>query len=153
MFPAPPGALVATRILPSTTTNEVDTAWAGLTSALAGLLCASLNTLDKTQAVEPKYSFQVGTIIMIRYSDTNCRRVYFGSGPPQGCGGPKTDQNHFFKKKSLEITWNVQKSNKKNLVFFRCGGPKTGQLPKYTPLNPGLIQFWLGSGPKGQRLA
>jgi len=58
MFPAPPGALVATRILPSTTTNEVDTAWAGLTSALAGLLCASLNTLDKTQAVEPKYSFQ-----------------------------------------------------------------------------------------------
>ena len=69
MFPAPPGALVATRILPSTTTNEVDTAWAGLTSALAGLLCASLNTLDKTEAVEPKYSFQVGTIIMIRYSD------------------------------------------------------------------------------------
>jgi len=53
--PAPPGALVTARILP--TAPDVDAAWSGLTSALAGLLCASLNTLDKSQAVEPQYSF------------------------------------------------------------------------------------------------
>jgi len=52
---APPGALVIARFLP--TVGEVDTAWAGLTAALAGLLCASLNKLE-LEAVSPQFSFQ-----------------------------------------------------------------------------------------------
>ena len=53
---APSGSLVTARFLPSLV-GDVDTAWSGLTSALAGLLCASLNNLDKTEAIEPVYSF------------------------------------------------------------------------------------------------
>jgi len=52
---APPGSLVTARFLPGVL--DVDAAWVGLTSALAGLLCASLNKLDKTEAIEPVYSF------------------------------------------------------------------------------------------------
>jgi len=52
---APPGGLVIARFLP--TVNDVDEAWVGLTSALAGLLCASLNKLDQTEAIQPVHSF------------------------------------------------------------------------------------------------
>jgi len=55
---APPGAAVTARFLPQVPAPEVDTAWEGLTNALAGLLCASLNKLDRTQGVSPKHSFQ-----------------------------------------------------------------------------------------------
>ena len=55
---APPGAEVSARFLPLVTTDNVDSVWEGLTDGLAGLLCASLNKLDRTQAVTPKYSFQ-----------------------------------------------------------------------------------------------
>lgn len=52
---APPGGMVVVRFLPTVT--SVDDAWVGLTSALGGLLCASLNKLDKTEAIEPVYTF------------------------------------------------------------------------------------------------
>ena len=55
---APPGAAVSARFLPEVPAENVDTAWEGLTNALAGLLCASLNKLDKTTGVSPKHSFQ-----------------------------------------------------------------------------------------------
>ena len=63
---APPGARVSARFLPrvsvsghvDSTSGDVDHTWEGLTDGLAGLLCASLNKLDRTQAVTPKYSFQ-----------------------------------------------------------------------------------------------
>jgi len=55
---APPGATVTARFLPQVAASEVDSAWEGLTNALAGLLCASLNKLDRTQGVSPKHSFQ-----------------------------------------------------------------------------------------------
>ena len=55
---APPGAAVSARFLPEVPTENVDTVWEGLTNALAGLLCASLNKLDKTTGVSPKHSFQ-----------------------------------------------------------------------------------------------
>jgi phosphatidylinositol glycan class T len=47
---APPGALVLARFLPSV--PDIDSAWGGLTNALAGLFCASLDTLDRTQVLE-----------------------------------------------------------------------------------------------------
>ena len=53
---APPGAMVSARFLPSVA--SVDDQWEGLTDGLAGLLCASLNQLDRTQAVSPQYSYQ-----------------------------------------------------------------------------------------------
>eukprot|EP00092_Neocalanus_flemingeri_P011697 GFUD01012613.1.p1 GENE.GFUD01012613.1~~GFUD01012613.1.p1 ORF type:complete len:606 (-),score=156.63 GFUD01012613.1:198-2015(-) len=53
---SPPGAMILARFLPSVT--DVDKNWEGLTNALAGLLCASLNKLDKTQGVQPIHSFQ-----------------------------------------------------------------------------------------------
>jgi phosphatidylinositol glycan class T len=46
---APPGALVLARFLPAAVGGDIDAAWGGLTNALAGLFCASLDTLDKTQ--------------------------------------------------------------------------------------------------------
>ena len=55
---APPGAEVGARFLPVVTSHQVDGVWEGLTDGLAGLLCASLNKLDRTQAITPKYSFQ-----------------------------------------------------------------------------------------------
>jgi len=53
---APPGALLIARFLP--TTEDVDANWTGLSSSLAGLLCASLNKLDKHESIEPVYAFQ-----------------------------------------------------------------------------------------------
>jgi len=53
---SPPGAMILARFLPSVT--DVDRNWEGLTNALAGLLCASLNKLDRTQGVQPVHSFQ-----------------------------------------------------------------------------------------------
>jgi len=55
---APPGAAVSARFLPEVPAQDVDIVWEGLTNALAGLLCASLNKLDKTTGVSPKHSFQ-----------------------------------------------------------------------------------------------
>lgn len=55
---SPPGAAVTARFLPQVAESEVDDAWEGLTSALAGLLCASLNKLDRTTGVAPRHSFQ-----------------------------------------------------------------------------------------------
>lgn len=55
---SPPGAAVLARFLPQVGEDEVDTMWDGLTNALAGLLCASLNKLDSTIVVSPKHSFQ-----------------------------------------------------------------------------------------------
>jgi len=52
---SPPGAMILARFLPSV--SDVDSSWEGLTNALAGLLCASLNKLDRTQAVEPLHTF------------------------------------------------------------------------------------------------
>jgi len=52
---APPGGLVVARFLRQV--ENVDDAWEGLTSALAGLLCASLNKLDRRESVEPVYTF------------------------------------------------------------------------------------------------
>ena len=45
---APPGALVLARFLPAVG-GDIDAAWGGLTNALAGLFCASLDKLDRTQ--------------------------------------------------------------------------------------------------------
>jgi len=55
---SPPGASVSARFLPSVALEAVDSTWEGLTDGLAGLMCASLNKLDRTQAVTPVYSFQ-----------------------------------------------------------------------------------------------
>jgi len=67
---APPGAMILARFLPSVT--DVDKNWEGLTNALAGLLCASLNKLDKTQAIQPVHSFQPTGIIGSNFtSDTS----------------------------------------------------------------------------------
>lgn len=55
---SPPGAAVLARFLPQVSEHEVDSMWEGLTNALAGLLCASLNKLDRTQGVAPRDSFQ-----------------------------------------------------------------------------------------------
>ena len=55
---APSGAAVSARFLPEVPAQDVDIVWEGLTNALAGLLCASLNKLDKTTGVSPKHSFQ-----------------------------------------------------------------------------------------------
>ena len=52
----PPGASLQARFLPSV--EDVDREWSGLTNGLAGLLCASLNNLDTSQAVSPAFSFQ-----------------------------------------------------------------------------------------------
>lgn len=55
---SPPGAAVTARFLPTVPQSAVDDAWEGLTNALAGLLCASLNKLDRTMGVSPRHSFQ-----------------------------------------------------------------------------------------------
>jgi len=55
---SPPGAAVTARFLPQVGESSVDTLWDGLTNALAGLLCASLNKLDSANVVSPKHSFQ-----------------------------------------------------------------------------------------------
>jgi len=52
---SPPGAMILARFLPSV--SDVDRSWEGLTNALAGLLCASLNKLDRTQGVQPVHTF------------------------------------------------------------------------------------------------
>ena len=48
-----------------------------------------------------------------RQSSLN-RRVYFGSGPPQGCVGPKTAKKHFFKK-----VWESPETSKKAIKNIR----------------------------------
>jgi len=60
---SPSGALVMARFLPTVPVTDIDNNWEGLTSALAGLLCASLNTLDKTQGVAPQNSFQPSGVV------------------------------------------------------------------------------------------
>lgn len=40
------------------TEAEVNTQWKGLTSTFGGILCASLNNIDATNTVEPKFSFR-----------------------------------------------------------------------------------------------
>lgn len=55
---APPGAQVSARLRPSVPVDNVDSTWEGLTDALAGLLCASLNKLDRTQSISPDLSFR-----------------------------------------------------------------------------------------------
>ena len=52
----PPGASLEARFLPAV--ESVDRQWSGLTNGLAGLLCASLNKLDTSQAISPAFSFQ-----------------------------------------------------------------------------------------------
>jgi len=52
---SPPGAQVVARF--QETVPDVDKAWEGLTSALAGLLCASLNNLKRTEAIQPEFTF------------------------------------------------------------------------------------------------
>ena len=37
--------------------SDLDKAWKKLTNALAGQFCASLNFLDSTQSINPKWSF------------------------------------------------------------------------------------------------
>jgi len=62
---APPGARVSAWFDPSSISasgHDVDKAWTGLTNALAGQLCASLNFLYSTQTVSPRLSFQVRSI-------------------------------------------------------------------------------------------
>lgn len=54
---APPGASVAARFLASVPAASVSATWEGLTEGLAGLLCASLNKLDRSQAVTPVHTF------------------------------------------------------------------------------------------------
>ncbi len=55
--PSPPGATVSAWFDPAVT-SDVDKAWTGLTNALAGQLCASLNFLYSTQTISPNMSFQ-----------------------------------------------------------------------------------------------
>jgi len=55
---APPGAQVSAWFDPRRV-QDVDKAWTGLTNALAGQLCASLNFLYSTQTVSPLMSYQV----------------------------------------------------------------------------------------------
>jgi phosphatidylinositol glycan class T len=57
---APPGGLVLARFLPAVGT-DIEAAWGGLTNALAGLFCASLDTLDKTQ-VRRNNKYLKGTV-------------------------------------------------------------------------------------------
>ncbi|XP_018792348.1 PREDICTED: GPI transamidase component PIG-T [Bactrocera latifrons] len=40
------------------TSTDVDDQWVKLASTFSGILCASLNFIDKTNSVEPKYSFR-----------------------------------------------------------------------------------------------
>ncbi len=56
--PAPPGAKVSAWFDPALEASEVDSAWTGLTNALSGQLCASLNFLYSTQTVSPSMGFQ-----------------------------------------------------------------------------------------------
>jgi len=60
---SPSGAMVLARFLPTVSESDIDSNWEGLTSALAGLLCASLNTLDRTQGVTPQHSFQPSGVV------------------------------------------------------------------------------------------
>ncbi|XP_017465987.1 PREDICTED: GPI transamidase component PIG-T isoform X2 [Rhagoletis zephyria] len=45
------------------TTSEVDDQWTKLASTFSGILCASLNFIDKTNSVEPKFSFRPQFVI------------------------------------------------------------------------------------------
>ena len=38
--------------------SSIDSAWSGLTNALSGLFCASLNFIDSTSTVSPAWSFR-----------------------------------------------------------------------------------------------
>ncbi|XP_054730032.1 GPI transamidase component PIG-T [Anastrepha obliqua] len=40
------------------TSNDVDDQWTKLASTFSGILCASLNFIDQTNSVEPKYNFR-----------------------------------------------------------------------------------------------
>jgi len=71
----PPGAQVVARF--HELVPDVDKAWEGLTSALAGLLCASLNNLDKTKAIQPEFSFPNQGIVG---NDMGTNRTYLRYG-------------------------------------------------------------------------
>lgn len=55
--------------------HSVDQEWKGLTNALSGLLCASLNTVNPANSISPKFTFhprgvykQTPNITHFRYS-------------------------------------------------------------------------------------
>jgi len=60
---SPSGALILARFLPSVPPSSLDSQWEGLTNALAGLLCASLNKLDRTQGLSPVHTFQPSGLV------------------------------------------------------------------------------------------
>jgi len=71
---SPPGAMILARFLPSVA--DVDRNWEGLTNALAGLLCASLNKLDRTQGVQPVHSFSPAGIIGNNFTTSTSHMRY-----------------------------------------------------------------------------
>jgi len=77
---SPPGAMILARFLPSVT--DVDKNWEGLTNALAGLLCASLNKLDRTQGVQPLHSFQPAGITGSNFT-TDTTHLRYGLLPKE----------------------------------------------------------------------
>ncbi|XP_018336567.1 GPI transamidase component PIG-T [Agrilus planipennis] len=58
---AGPGAELWVWFKPDTV--NVDDKWKFLTNALSGLICASLNFIDKTNSVSPKYSFKPSGLV------------------------------------------------------------------------------------------
>jgi len=64
----PPGAMILARFLPNV--KDVDKNWEGLTNALAGLLCASLNKLDRTNYVQPIHSFQPMGVVGANFTES-----------------------------------------------------------------------------------
>lgn len=71
---SPPGAMVIARFLDGV--EDVDKNWEGLTNALAGLLCASLNKLDRTQSISPLHSFQPMGVTGNNFSSSNSHLRY-----------------------------------------------------------------------------
>lgn len=56
-LPAPPGAEVWAWFSPALNSSHVDREWHGLTNALSGLLCGSLNLLTSDIVSSPKWAF------------------------------------------------------------------------------------------------
>ena len=63
--------------------RNLDKAWTKLVNALSGQFCASLNFLDTTQAVSPKWSFQPRGITPVG-ADGNRTTGHFRSGTLPG---------------------------------------------------------------------
>ena len=54
------------------TDNDVDEKWKKLANIFSGILCASLNNIDKTNTIQPKFSLRPLFVGKILLSEMNC---------------------------------------------------------------------------------